>query len=307
MAYNWTDQGGYLAAAALSKKWQQQFANMAVVRQVAVAKADFTKKKGATFNWDIFSKVNTAGGALTETLRMNETDITLTQGSLTVTEFGNSIPWTFKMEQLSMLDVNDAVTRALGMDKVEVLDQAAEAQLDTTNYRYTPTAATTGYWGTSGTAYTAATGNLNAFHLKEMVDKLKELNCPTIGGYYLGIGAIKPCRGLYDSLEAIWQYTKYPLNGEIGSYYKCRVMEAETNALDNTIGTSDVTGEFYVIGGDAVYGKPLIEAVVVPEELRAKVGVDYGRDKGLAWYYLGGFALVHDTNPNTVAVKLDSL
>lgn len=100
--------------------------------------------------------------------------------------------------------------------------------------------------------------------------------------------------------------TKYPLNGEVGSYYKCRILE-ETNALDNSIGTSDVAGEAYVVGGDDVYNRPVIEGVVVPEEIRYKVGVDYGRDRGMAWYYLGGFALVHDTNPNTVAIKFDSL
>jgi hypothetical protein len=33
------------------------------------------------------------------------------------------------------------------------------------------------------------------------------------------------------------------------------------------------------------------EALVVPEEMRGKIPSDYGRAKGIAWYYLGGFAL----------------
>ena len=33
------------------------------------------------------------------------------------------------------------------------------------------------------------------------------------------------------------------------------------------------------------------EAVAVPEEIRGKIPSDYGRSKGVAWYYLGGFGL----------------
>lgn len=33
------------------------------------------------------------------------------------------------------------------------------------------------------------------------------------------------------------------------------------------------------------------EALVVPEEMRGKIPTDFGRAKGIAWYYLGGFAL----------------
>ena len=35
------------------------------------------------------------------------------------------------------------------------------------------------------------------------------------------------------------------------------------------------------------------EAIAIPEEIRGKIPSDYGRSKGVAWYYLGGFGLVH--------------
>lgn len=38
------------------------------------------------------------------------------------------------------------------------------------------------------------------------------------------------------------------------------------------------------------------EAVAVPEELRAKVGEDYGRSKGIAWYALCAFGITHADN-----------
>ncbi|MDD5084201.1 MAG: hypothetical protein PHT88_04740 [Candidatus Moranbacteria bacterium] len=38
------------------------------------------------------------------------------------------------------------------------------------------------------------------------------------------------------------------------------------------------------------------EAIAVPEEMRGKIPTDYGRSKGIAWYFLGGFGLVHGSD-----------
>jgi hypothetical protein len=38
--------------------------------------------------------------------------------------------------------------------------------------------------------------------------------------------------------------------------------------------------------------------MVVPEEMRGKIPGDFGRDKGVAWYYLGGFGIVHSGAAN---------
>ena len=50
----------------------------------------------------------------------------------------------------------------------------------------------------------------------------------------------------------------------------------------------------------------MAEAIAVPEEMRGKIPTDYGRSKGIAWYYLGGFGIVHTTAINTRIVKWDS-
>jgi len=44
----------------------------------------------------------------------------------------------------------------------------------------------------------------------------------------------------------------------------------------------------------------------VPEEMRGKIPSDYGRSKGVAWYYLGGFGIVHTLASNARIVKWDS-
>jgi hypothetical protein len=48
------------------------------------------------------------------------------------------------------------------------------------------------------------------------------------------------------------------------------------------------------------------EAVCVPEEIRGKLPGDYGRSKGVAWYYSGGFALVQTVAAQARIVKWDS-
>jgi hypothetical protein len=35
-----------------------------------------------------------------------------------------------------------------------------------------------------------------------------------------------------------------------------------------------------------------MEGIVIPEEIRYKIPQDYGRDKGLAWYWMGAFKII---------------
>ena len=49
------------------------------------------RHKGATFHWNIYSDVTTAGGTLNENDTMPETDFSITQGTMTITEYGKSI------------------------------------------------------------------------------------------------------------------------------------------------------------------------------------------------------------------------
>jgi hypothetical protein len=43
-----------------------------------------------------------------------------------------------------------------------------------------------------------------------------------------------------------------------------------------------------------------------PEEMRAKIPTDYGRSKGVAWYYLGGFGIAHTNATQARIVMWDS-
>ena len=79
------------------------------------------------------------------------------------------------------------------------------------------------------------------------------------------------------------------MRGEIGRYYDTRIVE-ENNALSRVLGSTAFAGEALFFGED-----PIVEGVALPEEIRAKIPEDYGRSKGTAWLYLGGWSLTWDT------------
>jgi len=107
------------------------------------------------------------------------------------------------------------------------------------------------------------------------------------------------------------------LNGEIGRYDNMRFTEQthipKGGAADATLFNPETrTAEawdnalsswIYFCGEDTV-----AEGIAIPEEVRAKMPTDYGRSKGVAWYYIGGFGIVHTTaNPaDGRIVKWDS-
>lgn len=71
--------------------------------------------------------------------------------------------------------------------------------------------------------------------------------------------------------------------------------------MNNAIGNSSITGEAYFFGDDAV-----LEAVAVPEEMRADPPTDAGRCNNLYWYAILGFKIIWQGDPDERIVKWDS-
>jgi hypothetical protein len=72
------------------------------------------------------------------------------------------------------------------------------------------------------------------------------------------------------------------LNGEIGRYESVRFVE-QTNIAKGTFTNGPVEL------GLLLRRRHRRRGVVVPEEMRGKIPSDYGRSRGIAWYYVGGF------------------
>jgi hypothetical protein len=138
-------------------------------------------------------------------------------------------------------------------------------------------------------------------HIKAIVDVMKERNIPTFSaGDYFAIGRPTTFRTLKNDLESLHQYVdagfRMIMNGEIGRYEGVRFVE-QTN-IASQAWTNSKSDTVHFFGEDTV-----AEAIACPEEMRGKIPGDYGRDKGVAWYYLGGFGIVHGNADNARIVR----
>jgi N4-gp56 family major capsid protein len=313
--------GGYLYSRQLSNVLRMAVQPLVKFRQFADVRdiSQQGKKKGDSFTWDVFSDVATAGGTLNETNTMPETNFTIVQGTLTVSEAGNSVPFSGKLDNLSKFDVMELIEKVLKFDAVKTFDRLAWAQFDQTLLRVIPyagtdTAAISLY--TNGTVTGTNSIAFNSNHAKAIVDTMKERNIPPyLGDDYYAIAWPSTYRSFKNNLESIHQYTetgfKMIMNGEVGRYENVRYVE-QTNICKG-ISSDGISGSAWTVGdSDWIYffgNDTVAEAVAVPEEMRGKIPTDYGRSKGVAWYYLGGFGIVHASTSapgNARIVKWDS-
>jgi len=302
--------GGYMWSPSLSKVLRQAVQPLVKFRQFADVKdaAIQDKKKGESFHWNVFSDVVTAGTTLSEGTAMPQTNFTVTQGTMTVTEYGNSIPYTSKLDDLSEQPVKEIINKVLKNDAKKAFDKAAEGQFNLTPLRVIPTAGTSATAVTlysNGTVTGTSTQALNKNHVKAIVDLMKERNIPPyVNDDYMSLAHPTTFRTLKNDLEALHVYVdqgfRMILNGEIGRYEGVRFIE-QTNIAKATV-VSTATNWAYFFGQDTV-----AEGIVIPEEMRGAIPSDFGRSMGVAWYYLGGFGLVHTAAAQARIVKWETL
>lgn len=320
--------GGFLYSDQLSDVLRMDLLPTVKFRQFCDAK-DATEKglhAGEKFNWNIFSRLSTGGTQLNELIEMPRANFTVRQGTLSITEYGNSVPFTGKLDDLSKQPVTEIIHKVLKVDAKETFDGAAHAQFNRTVLRVSPvagTSTTSVVVTTDGT--TGITTNNVAFganHVKAIVDVMKERNIPPyLNDDYYAMAWPTTFRAMRNSLEAIYQYVetgfRHIANGEIGRYEGVRFVEqthvAKGGAKDSTtynfrtpdIWNNALSDWIFFFGEDTV-----TEAIAIPEEIRGKIPTDFGRSRGVAWYYLGGFGLIHGTttadSANARIVKWDS-
>ena len=320
-------EGGYLYADELSDYLRMTQQPYTKFRQLCDAE-DGTNKglhRGDTYRWNVYSNLGTQGRRLAENQTMPESGFTISQKSLTIYEAGNSVPYTGKLEALGKHDVEKIIDKTLRDDARKYFDIEAYLQFASTPLRAAPTS------GTSTTAVTLTTNSATATtnnvalrtgHTKAIVDIMKERNIPAYpgtGGDYLAISHPTTYRTYKNDLEAVKVYTETGLghifDGEIGRYEGVRHIEQtfipkgganDSLTFDPYTSTADewnnaLSSWAFFMGGDTV-----TEAVVIPEEIRAKIPGDFGRSKAIAWYYLGGFGIVHNDAANAKIIKWDS-
>lgn len=318
-------EGGYLYSDELSRTLRRQVQPLTKFRQLCDAE-DGTEKglnRGDKFNWNVYSNVGTQGRRLSENMSMPETGFTVLQRQLTIYEAGNSVPYTGKLTSLAKQDVVSIIDKTLKDDARKYFDIEAFLQFNATVLRAAPTggsSATSITLDTNGTCSTTNNLALGTGHVKAIVDTMKTRNIPPyIMDDYVSIAEVTTYRPIKNTLETLHQYTEtgiaHVFNGEIGRYESCRFIEqtfipgggaADSTTYDPWTRTADpwnngLSSWSFFMGADTV-----TEAVAIPEEIRAKIPGDYGRSRGIAWYYLGGFGIVHPDATNARIIKWDS-
>lgn len=298
--------GGYMYTDELSDVLRMQVQPQIRYRQHCDAKDAMNKgyNLGDAYHWNIYSDTEDEGGELDEQTKMPETKFSVRQGSLTVTEYGISVPYSGKLDDLSKHPVKEIIKKVLKNNASKTFDKVARAQFDASPLTVAPTG------GSSTTAVTVEeTGTctitnavaMGKDHVKAIVDVMKERNIPTFeAGDYFCIGRPTTFRTVKNDLEAMKQYVdtgfRMIMNGEVGRYEGVRFVEQNNIASAGWSGGKSDVAHFF--GEDTV-----AEAIVCPEEIRGKMPGDFGRDKGVAWYYEGGFGLVHDDATNARIVR----
>lgn len=314
----WSTQSSYLTNNELNKTFQKAAQPLTKFRQFCAIKEAGGKNKGESVNWLKVSNASAYGGTVAETSTIPETTLPLAWGTVTVAEYGLSIPYTFKIEALSEFDIKQLIRGALLDDVVKVIDGVVEREFNKTPLMYAGTSASAGTFYTASSCTETNTSALNTYHVDQMVRYLKDQNVPGfpgLNGDYVFIGSPFCLQGIKTALTSIYQYTelglKYIANGEIGRYNGVRFIE-DTFASKYVFSASARTAtaiswtKGYSLPG-YMFGSPTVrEAVAVPEEIRVKVPTDYGRSQGIAWYGLFGWAIEWTSAADARIVKWES-
>jgi len=305
--------GGYLHSENLSKTLREVVGPECKFRQFCDIKdaSMHGLRKGSIFHWDVYGNVVTQGGYVGETTRAPETNFKIYQGTLTIQEAINSVPYSGMLDSVSMFEISNIIKKTLKNDAAKFFDIQVAGQFDETPlrvYPYNATSTTAVTLATTGTVGGTASVAFNVGHCQAIVDLMNERNIPPYqGGDYFAITWPSTIATFRNTLESKYQYTpegfKMIKSGEIGRYRETRWIKHTHSGIAKA-GTT-YTDWIYFFGEDTV-----CEAICVPEEMRAKIPDDYGRSKGVAWYFLGGYGLAHtsgmDVNDCRI-VKWESL
>ena len=296
--------GGFMYSGELSDVLRNALQPMTRYLQHCDAD-DFTDKglhAGDAFQWNVYSDVQTQGGRIAENQRMPETGFTISQKSGTIYEFGNSVPYSGRLDDASRHPVKQIIHKALKNDCVKAFENEAHAQFDLTPLKVVGQGAPGSAsivveevpGGGNPVATAGATTVMENDHIKLISDEMKERNMPVwTDGTYRAIIRPRNMRFFKNELESLHQHVdegfSRMLNGEVGRHWEGIRFFEQTFIAKQTFTGNAAADEAFFFGEDTV-----IEAIVCPPEMRGKLPGDYGRDKGVAWYAEEGFAIVHD-------------
>lgn len=326
------ETGGYMFSENLSNYLRIQVQARCRFRQfceLPEQSASSAKGRGDVFTWNIYKDLPAPAAGTHEIAQglvgeleewtqgtpdtltsMPTTRLLITQGTCTVLEFGHAVPYSGVLDDLSAHPVREVIKKALERNAAQTLDTVAHAQFDNAQLTAVPVSGTSDtdiLFETAGTPTVTNNRAMTARHVRAIAIQMRERNIPSHAhGDYYCVARPLTFNNVETDLESVQQYTETGFgrvtNGEKGRYAGVRFVEQTNIASESwTNGASDAA---YFFGEDVVN-----ECCVVPEEIRGKIPDDYGRGKGVAWYYVGNFALTRPTTElaDQRVVKWDSM
>lgn len=276
--------------------------------QFATMKTELGTQPGLTIEMLTYDNI-ARGGRLTEGTKMVGRAMSSSMKSIKVFEFGNSITVSQLLIQSSFDDVMASATTLLGRDYAIVMDtELRETALSTTNVVYARKKD-----GSKVTARAELTDEckFTVASVKDAIEILATNNAPKYQNESW-ISFVHPHQSRDIRDDSAWinssNYGSPELQfiGEIGKIDDTRFVEttmmcngacaiddpAYKELLKKGLGTTpNLTNVFQaLVFGDRYYAL----AVALPIELRDNGVVDYGRERGLAWYSIFGTGILNE-------------
>lgn len=295
--------GGYLTTPELSQQMRVKAQSKQRMRNLVNVEEAFGMNRGDTLQ---FTKAGNAddGRIVSETETVPTSNLTFTKSTAVCREYTLGIDYTWRLEILAKLDIYNAVIVALTNSCSRTLDRAAGAVVRAQDLVYTPTGSEINpsySLGSAGVALSTAGRPWSVWDHRNVIDLMGgTYNMPFFDDSgFVNVGSTQFLRTFHE--DGKWERAVTPQNasrcfrGEVGEFYMCRFIH-ETNVLSNAVGTGGVLGEAVYLAADHT-----MEIVVKPEEIQAKLGADYGRDRGLRWVFYGTWKKIWDYATETEA------
>jgi N4-gp56 family major capsid protein len=244
--------------------------------------------------------------------------------SLTLTEHGEGLLFSEKLENLSKFKINPMMKKELTKNLAETMDNEATHDgflSDDVKIVFTPTSLTGGQFSVTGTPGAIATAPLTKDHIKKLSAYMRDtIHVPFYPGpknkgggeYYMCLSCNLNIENLLlDSSIEKWQQHlgqgDMLYKGEMCMVHRVRFVEINrANAFSNVSGVSTVMGEAVLFGDEAV---ARIEAATPHLRMNPNWGGRMGTRQAMAWWGIYAFGPVWNYADDGKAkmIKLQSL
>jgi hypothetical protein len=239
---------------------------------------------GDTGSYVYAPDVGTEGGRIPEHSTIPATSLVPVKSTFTVYEYGNKIPYTGKLKDLSKINVEEVHIRSLRNDHQKAWNTNAYSVFDDTYWRYCCSSVVADReFVINNTPTKTQNIDLDLANLGKLHALAETNNIPYWDGesYMVVIHPYTHEALTSDSTVATLlsrDSGRAALNGELGRVRNCRLIKD-----NHKLATTGAAGyyEFFLVGADAV-----VEELSLPIEIR-KQDDDFGRLLEIAWYVIG--------------------